>query len=146
MTVAAIPKEDQVPILETTIMDVLAQCYGIYGSKGSEVMNELHRRLQAGAAKYGTAWCEVNLTEDLREELLDAMNYIGMLAVRRESNSPRGTADDVLLGMVAELVFSAYKIVSEIEGCEGPTSKDWVGERGDTEAQARFQEVLHATE
>src|SRR5690606_33865672 len=106
---------------------------------------ELVARLHAGAAKYGTAWCEVNLTEDLREEILDAMNYLAMLLVRRgrgQFGSNRGNADDSLIGMVGELMTMAFKIVSELEQCEGPTSKDWVLQRNDKDAQARFQAKL----
>lgn len=138
MQIPKIPKEDQVQILETNVTEFIDAAYG-----ASEVSFELVRRLEAGAAKYGTAWNEVNLTEDLREELLDAMNYVVMLLVRRERVAKPG-ADDVLLGMVAETIHSAYKIVSELEQCEGPTSKDWVEKRGDTEAQARFQARLNA--
>lgn len=137
--IPVIPKEKQVPILETEVLDALGSLY----PDAPGAIEQLVHRLHAGAAKYGTAWCEVNLTEDLREEILDAMNYTAMLLVRRSRVlGPKGSADDVMIGMVGELLTSAYKIVSELRQCEGPTSKDWVIERNDSNAQARFQETL----
>lgn len=141
--IAAIPTEEQVPILETPVMEFIHELYGGYGAFSDRINLELSNRLHAGAAKYGTAWNEVDLTEDLREEILDAMNYAAMLLVRRSYGNPRGNYDDVLIGMIGEQLMGLYKMVTVLEGCEGPTSKDWVDQRNDKGAQLRFQEVLN---
>ena len=103
--IPVIPTEEQVPVLETEVIEMIENCYRGSGEASEEVFNELQRRLKAGAAKYGTAWCEVNLTEDLREELLDAMNYLAMLLVRRVRGGAVPSSEEILIGMAAESVF-----------------------------------------
>lgn len=143
----AIPAERQVPVLEMPVMGYIRSMF-----VSGEVHEKLHRRLEAGAAKYGTAWNEVDLTLDLQEEILDAMNYVAMLAVRLEQVKEAVTHEEFLriskeLWSVATYLERVYSIVShEIPHAEGPSSKDWLPQHGQdpAEAQARFQEVVNS--
>lgn len=147
LTIPIIEPENQVPVLETDVLDYVEDTFG-----HDEIREQLHTRLQAGAAKYGTAWNEVNLTQDLVEELLDAMNYVVMSLVRMEAvltGTTQGHRDflkyDRTLQAIATYLEAAFHMAEDLPQMEGPSSKDWLplNKIDPSEAQARFQEVVN---
>lgn len=143
--IPAIDKNRQVPVLDTAVMQHISYLF-----VAEEIYSLLHKRLKAGAAKYGTAWNEVDLTLDLEEEILDAMNYVAMASVRiGQVFEPPLTPEIVgafrTLGRIAVKLEGAYREVKSLPRMEGPSSKDWLPMHGrdPAEAQAKFQGVVN---
>lgn len=139
--IPAIRKDQQVPILETHVLATLR------ATVTDEQFEQLHLRLKAGAAKYGTAWSEVDLATDVLEELMDTLNYLAMLEVRLMWAGSEPVTP--LVFWLRDRIKDVSRLVDSLNfmlpAFEGPSSKDWVIQQGLDPArqQAKFQEVLH---
>lgn len=54
----------------------------LFGPDQREILSLMKQRLEAGETEYGTAWTRVNLTESIREEVVDIANYLALSVAR----------------------------------------------------------------
>lgn len=89
---------------------------------------DAHLRMEEGADKYGASWAVVDLKTDLMEELLDALNYPLLMAVRVHHATGGLTLEDwetisLFRDKVKELVAFADSFFPNFDG---PTSAEYV--------------------
>lgn len=91
-------------------------------------LDEATVRLATGRIRYAGSWAECDLKTDLREELLDALNYLGLMKLRLIRAE---LADQTNFGDIQSAVnhiSSALNCVKHLPEFEGPTSNDWLRE------------------
>lgn len=67
-------------ILEWPHFDIVAE--QLLGPDQGELVSLMRERLEAGEAEYGDAWTRVDLTESIREEVVDIANYLALSVSR----------------------------------------------------------------
>lgn len=139
VTIPTVPKQQQTVIRRHPQYGLALKALLKGDVNEDELRVRLDERFEAGEAKYGTSWCEVDLREDLREEILDSLNYVVMMTIRMAQLEYAGR-ESIFLGVIGQYLLDAYAFLADLPDFEGPTSKDYVS--GDPDAQARFDSVL----
>jgi len=105
---------------------LLSVHHGLYNSLQN--WPDADKRMQEGAQHYGYSWCEVNLTADMIEELMDIHNYLILMRLRLDSLDYEDSNVLAVISTLEGLAETMMVAAADLPEFDGPTSAEWIGD------------------